>query len=71
MSSDYSGSTPIALYLEYYPNSKKNEQQNEEDLNVSLATFVTICALKVAKVIPTSDTIRSFIIFHCFFFSCT
>ena len=71
MSSE-SGSTPISLYLEYYPiNSKKNEQneQKNEDIKVSLATFVTICAIKVAKVIPTSDTTRSFIIFHCFFFS--
>ena len=59
----------IALYLEYFPNSKENEQKNEEDdLKVSLPTFVTICAIKMAKVIPTSDTIRSFIIFHCYIF---
>ena len=59
----------IALYLEYFPNSKENEQKNEEeDLKVSLPTFVTICAIKMAKVIPTSDTIRSFIIFHCYVF---
>lgn len=42
---------PIVLYLEYFPNSKENEQKNEEeeDLKVSLPTFVTICAIKMAK----------------------
>ena len=68
-SSEKSSLRSIDLYLEYFPNSKENEQKNEEeDLKVSLPTFVTICAIKMAKVIPTSDTIRSFIIFHCYIF---
>lgn len=41
----------IALYLEYFPNSKENEQKNEEeeDLKVSLPTFVTFVQSKWPK----------------------
>ena len=46
----------IDLYLEYFSYSKSNDEKQETQLKVPLSTLVTICVVKMTKVIPNTGS---------------
>ena len=53
----------IDLYLEYFSYSKlNNDEKQETQLKVPLSTLVTICVVKMTKVIPNTGSFILFLI---------